>query len=255
MICSLPALNIRACISERQKITSSWESDFEKNHTAFAENVACGIAKQFIEKLINTIKDPYQKPIDSKNRLVSDISLEITKSRIAKKILRFIEGNNELPPFNDWLTKFSADEKQLDLYSIEENKKIDRKYFIELMAIVGQLAEKKLSERFSEFTANSEHQNLQFKVEWYQKSDQQLSNPSDFRDNCLRIELWFNEKAILKLIEEKSPAIIEEHRIKLKERRYVRMRNNIIVAVVVVIIGLVILKSGIIEIRPPIHKL
>jgi hypothetical protein len=250
---SLPALDIRDFIAERQKTrASSWELNFEKNHKTFAKNIACGIAKQVIKELGNTIKDPYQQPISSKNKFVSNVSLEIIKSRTAKKIISFTEGSEELPPFNEWLAKFSVEQKQSDQHYFEENLRgVDRKYFEELMAIVGRVAEKKLNEIFSEFTSNSEHKDLQFKVEWYRKSDQQFSNPSDFRDNCLRIELWFNEKAIPRQIEEKSSAVIEQHRIRQKELQNLRTRNNIIVAMVVVIIGLMILKSGIIEISLP----
>jgi hypothetical protein len=183
---------------------------------------------------------------------VSNISLEIVKNRSAKKILSLTEGSEELPPFNEWLTKFSVEQKQSEQHYFEENLRgIDREYFEELMAIVGRLAERKLNEIFSEFTSHSEHKDLQFKVEWYRKSDQQFSNPSDFRDNCLRIELWFNEKAIPKQSEEKSSAVIKQHRIRQKELQNLRTRNNIIVAMVVVIIGLMILKSGIVEISLP----
>lgn len=249
---SLPILDVENFIAERQETrTLSWESNFEKNHKTFAENIACGIAKQVIEELGNTIKDPYNQPIGSKNKFVSNVSLEIIKSRTAKKIINLTEGSEELPPFNEWLAKFSTEQKQSDQHYFEENLRgVDREYFEELMAIVGRLADKKLNQIFSEFTSNSEHKDLQFKIEWYRKSDQQFSNPSDFRDNCLRIELWFNEKIISKQAE-KSSAVIEQHRVRQKELQNIRIGNNILVAMVVVIIGLMILRSGIIEISLP----
>lgn len=183
------------------------------------------------------------------------MSLEIIRSRTAKKIINLTEGSKELPPFNEWLAKFSAEQKQSDPHYFEENLRgIDREYFEELMAIVGRLAEKKLNQIFSDFTSNSEHKDLQFKIEWYRKADHQFSNPSNFRDNCLRIELWFNEKVYLKQIREKSPAVIEQNRVRQKELQNIRTRNTFLIAMVVVFIGLMIFKSGIIEISLPPRK-
>lgn len=247
---SLPSLEISNLIDERQKTrTSSWESDFEKNHKTFAINLAYGIAQEIIAEFGTKLNDPYKRPITSKNKFVSNVSLEIIRSSSAKKIINFIQGSDELPPFNEWLAKFGVEQKESDHHYFEESPRgVDREYFEELMAIVGRLAEKKLREIFSEFTSNPKHKDLQFMVEWYRKSDQQFSNPSDFRDNCLRVELWFNEKIIPRRIEETSSTAIEQHRITQKKLQNIRTRNNIVVALVVVIIGLMILKSGIIEI-------
>lgn len=46
---SLPTLDVKKIIAERQETRASfWESNFEKNHETFAENIACGIAKQVL---------------------------------------------------------------------------------------------------------------------------------------------------------------------------------------------------------------
>lgn len=250
MSLALPALEIKALSIDRQNQRISWESNFEKNHVFFADYIALGIAKHAIEELGNTLKDPYKKTICFKRRSISNISLEITKNSAAKAIINFAQDGKELPPFNAWLTKFSGQEKQSDhLYLDDTERNVDHQYFEELMAIVGRLAESKLREVLRNF--KSKYADLQFKVEWYRQSDQQISSPSDFRDNCLRIELWFNETIIPKKIEQKSSTSIEQHRVKQNELKRIRTRNNILAVIVVVFIGFMLLKAGVIEISLP----
>jgi hypothetical protein len=254
MSSSLPTLDISNFIIEREKTRSTWESDFENNHISFAENLANGIAKQVIENFGNRIKDPYKQSIFSKKKFVSNIPLEFVRSHTAKDIIRFTEGCEKLPPFNEWLTKFSIDQKKSEHHFEENLRGIDREYFEELMAIVGRLAEKKLNEIFSELTSNFENKDLQYKVIWYRQTDQQFSNPSDFRDNYLSIELWFNEKTIPQQIGEKGSKAIEQHRFRQKQLNHIRMRNNIIITVIIVILVLMSLKSGILKINLPTHN-
>ena len=63
------------------------------------------------------------------------------------------------------------------------------------MALVGRCAAQKLSEQFAAFVAqNPKHADLKFEVTWIRKDEQVFSNPSDFRNNGLRIQLWLGEQ-------------------------------------------------------------
>lgn len=241
-------MEIRDLCTGRQNIRDIWESDFEKNHEIFANEVALSIASKVLEDLRNTLSNPYKKPISFEMRLINNISFDITKNSSAKEIIRLAQSSQKLPPFKEWLEKFSAEKKESDRpYIYEDNKGIDLKYFQELMAIVGRLAEKKLNEEFDRFKSNSKHKDLQFKVDWYRKEDQQFSSPSDcFRDNCLRIELWFNKEAVLLQKIGKNSVVIEQNRIKQQELRHIRTRNNILLSIAAVIFVFVIHQSGII---------
>jgi len=115
-----------------------------------------------------------------------------------------------LPPFKEWFEKFclpnqklSKEDNSLDSSSLplgkvfvapEREKGIDREYFQDMMTLVGQAVESKLKNAFKSSISTPENSCLKIEVKWYRKSDQLLSNPSNFRDNSLDIEAWIEEK-------------------------------------------------------------
>lgn len=251
MSVALPTLEVADISIARQTRRNLWERDFEENHRPFADDLALGIARHVIEELGNALKDPYKRTISFKKKLISNISLDLTKSRTANEIINFAQTGKELPPFNEWLTKFSTQQKQSEPYFDKREKDVDQQYFENLMAIVGDLAKIKLDEVLHHFRSENKHKDLQFKVEWFRREEQQFSSSSGFMDNCLLIELWFDDKVFPRGVEEKSSTTIEQHRVKQQKLQQIRMRNNIIAAMVVVIIGLLFLKSGVIKINLP----
>lgn len=199
---TLPELEISHLINERITTrANTWEAAFEINHKIFAENVATGIAKHVLEELANRLKDPYKKAITPKNKLVFCLSLDITRGAHAKELIRFVQNSPELPPFNEWMKKFTPVEKQSNhpcFYPDDETiKGAEKEYFRKLMAIVGRLAKTNLDELFDAYKLKPQHQDLQYRVQWVRQADQTFSNPSDFIDNCLKIELWVNSETSL----------------------------------------------------------
>ncbi len=237
---TLPQIPMRESMTERQSTrTSSWEANFENNHIPFAEKLAHGIAQHVLEKLAESIKDPYKKTISSQNKLVFDISLEMTRSRTAKKISDFTQGGENLPPFDAWIAKFSVDEKESDDYYENSTRKIDEKYFKNLMAIVGQAAAKKLNNLLIDYTSNPNQKDLQFTAQWSRHAEKSFSDSSDFRDNCLHIELWFDEKTFPNEIEEISSPAIEQYKTKQKLLQKNRNRVNLVASGVFILFGLI----------------
>lgn len=248
----LPNLDMKKQEDERLSQQKIWEKRFEENHEAFAESVVLGIAGQIIKEFSSALQDPYNMPISSKNKITKNISFDITKSSAAKKLIELAKLEASLPPFKLWLNKFSGENKEEEpqFSSFEIGGSRGHKYFEDLMAIVGRLAETKLQSVFKNLQSQLENKDLDFTVQWYRKDDQQFSNPSNFRDNCLRIEIWSKRVTDLEVTPnaENGSNVISLNRIKQKELQSTRTRNNILLAITVLIIGVFILKSGVLEI-------
>lgn len=154
-----------------------WSSDYDKNFKTFAENIALSIVKKALYNLAETN--------NSKHKSTTIISFEITKSQNAKIMSQLLDGCEVLPPFKEWLNKFSA--KPLDQ---------DPNDFDNDMAVIGDLATTNV------FALLRKHQsitpNFQFTATWYPKKYKQFVSLSEAKVNTLSIELWFQEKAIVK---------------------------------------------------------
>lgn len=150
------SLDIQSSVTERAQLrVQKWETDFEKNHKAFAESMASGIAQEVVKEFQQMIKDPYKKSFSNENRFVTTISLDITKGKNVKKITDYTQKAAELAPFKEWLATFTPKEKPKEdnEHMVNRSKlssftsdipveECDKEYFRDLMAIVGGVAEK-----------------------------------------------------------------------------------------------------------------
>lgn len=220
MTFSLPQLKISQSVALRQETRAEWEQDFETNHRAFAEELANGIAAELIQKLGDTLKDPFKKPIADKNRLVSEISLRIATQSSAQQIKGFVQKSGQLPPFKAWLETFSDDKnKSADQWNYNCRSKFDIHYFADLMGVIGNLAKEKLSELFTEFkSSDPEHKDLLFRVEWYRRSEQECgslsSKSSGGIEDALRVELWLSREDVFSDQTEKPKTAVQKYRMK-----------------------------------------
>jgi hypothetical protein len=63
------------------------------------------------------------------------------------------------------------------------------------MSRVGHRVEERLIRHLADVRGKPGNDHLRFKVEWYRKAERTFSNPSDFSDNILYVEVWLNEEA------------------------------------------------------------
>jgi len=233
----LPTLNISKCLEDTYSIKRSedWERNFEINHKAFAEQIAVSIASKIIKDLGSYIKDPYNTPLSPKNKMETFVSFEIWGSKKANQIKELAQEAAKLQPFGEWIEHFGK-EQQANLKKYEHRQdedsslnnfsKVDKKYFAEMMAIVGKIVENRLNTLLKEFASNEENSSIQFKVIWFQKSAQALSNPSNFNDNYISVESWIkNEEDLLQPVKNTS---IDLHR---KEQKALQNKRTELIVI------------------------
>lgn len=247
MSLELPALSIADSLKTRlEKRRPGWEGPFEENHVRFAECLALGIAKHLLDELRNIIRNPYYQTVNSQNKLHHYIHLNITDNNVAVNIKKYVgEEGAQLEPFNEWLEKYAIENKKTDhryydFYDDLDHGRADKNYFMNLMSMVGKVAENRLKEVFAEFKSDPDHRALQFKVEWIQNDEKIISNPSDFNDNYLKIELWLDDINNPVQIE-RNLSLIDQHRIRKIQRQKIQMRNTcvFICAVIVVLFAFI----------------
>lgn len=232
MNASFPMLRIQQNRDERQHTRETyWETEFEKNHNKYAKALADQIARQSLEKFDSMIKDPYKISLTQRKWKFS-VSLEITDQRAAKTLKKLMNGCQSFAPFQEWLDSFSVDpaisDELFEENSYHRSRVIDKSYFEEMMALVGQITEKRLGEIFTDYQKITDvlRDHFRYSVKWYRRADHRFSNPSDFRDNELRIELWLVDMKEEKSVQLKKPPILEQHRIKQHQLKNTRSICN-----------------------------
>lgn len=235
---TFPSGGIDALVKERtDKKRNLWEKEFDKNHKTFAKKISEGIAKQIFENIEATLKDPYIQLPNKNNTLLNYFSLEIVKPSIAKKILEWSQESSNLPPFNEWIQRFTNENQKISEDEIslssgpfrrtEKEKGIDREYFQDMMSIVGRIVETNLSEMFLNFHLQPGNLSLKFKVTWHRTDDQFLSNPSGYSyDNSIGVEVWMEDKksSQTQAIQSMASNTIElnrESRRKMQKNKYI----------------------------------
>lgn len=234
----LPTYDVKTFLNTRQAARNAWESDFGTNYKILAEGLAVGIAKQVIEKFGEVIQNPYKVSVNVELKVTSTVCLDITKSTHAQEVTKLATIGAALPPFNEWLSRFSI--KQIDPeYPHYETRdvEIDKEYFLDLMSIVGELVEKRLKEHLRDFKAKPEHARIQFYASWIRKADSQFSSFFG-KDNSIRVELWLEKDS--EPAPARSPLVIEHQRKIRLERGQLTRCAQVIIAVIIAIVGFIL---------------
>lgn len=204
---NLPTLNGENLLNERVKNRGVWEQDFDKNKTAFAEKISKGIYIEVIEKLGAILKDPYKLLPNKENTLADQFSFDIVQSNIAAKMQMWAMESAKLPPFEEWFKKFLPGNQKIEsdneflssgpvTFFVREKKDwgIEAEYFRDMMSLVGKVVESQLNDMFKRLAMEKENSKFKFKATWYKKDEQTFSNPSDFKDNCINVSVWIEDK-------------------------------------------------------------
>jgi hypothetical protein len=223
----LPTIDVSQSLQTRsQTRTTRWEADFENNHTAFAEAIALRLLQSTLVKFDKHLKDPYRKGFDVDSKHLTSLSLDITKSGRLKAIAG---PAADASPFNEWIEKFTIHQDPSPYVRRKKLKEIDESYFQELMALVGKKAANKIRVLLTDYVSKPEHADLRFHVEWYRQAEKLLSNPSNFTDNCINIQLWLAPQTEIPsaAVLPSSRAIIQ-HRIEAAAIKRKQTRNNVL---------------------------
>ncbi len=202
--------NTNDALSERSSVRgSNWETAFDQNLSAFSNKLAEGIAKEVFLKLANTLKDPYIELPSKQSPLSTYFSFRIMKPEAALILKQMAQEAAELPPFKEWFERFCRSNQKLSkendsidisiassplpsskIFVTPENEKgIDRYYFLDMMAVVGHQVETQLKTSFRQSLFLKENSNLKIEVTWYQKSNQFIET-SRFHDHAIEIRAW-----------------------------------------------------------------
>ncbi len=257
-------LNVTNLLSVRLDTRKSqWEDDFSKNMDTFSAKISEGIAKKFLEKLSKTLADPYKELPNKKSPLSSSFSFEIVKPEAASSLKELAQETANLPPFKEWFERFcivnqkvSQEDDLLDSSSgplgvkkPEMEKGIERDYFLDMMALVGQAVESRLKSSFK--SSNSEPGNLgilKIEVKWYRQSDQLIPNPSNFHDNSIDVLAWIEQKQTQNQIPSTTASLaMEKERVNRKRSQFVKgiLFNTapVIGALAVLILGVMVMPA------------
>ncbi|MBY0528989.1 MAG: hypothetical protein K2P51_02235 [Rhabdochlamydiaceae bacterium] len=244
----LPPFDISGSLQTRSKVRTGWERDFETHYTEFANAIALGLLTRTIEKFNKHLKDPYRKGFDADGKYLTSFSLDITNlSKKRAERLKMIAGTTaEAPPFKEWIERLAAEQNPEPFARRKRIKELDKQHFQELMALVGRAAADKIRTLLTEHVSRQAHENVHFHVEWYRQAEKLLSNPSNFTDNCINIQLWLDQRTtISSSTASASPQVISQYRTQAAEIKRKQTRNNILMfAVAAVVIGLFLLMAS-----------
>jgi hypothetical protein len=229
MTSSTTALDINSLIVTRQGQTLAWETNFEANYKIFSTKLALGIFYKIMADLKSDIPNPFLKnPILKKQ--AKYISLEITEGKHAREIRDLANMKEKISPFSEWLEEFASEPEERKWN--EKKKNYRRRYFEDLMALVGAYTKDQLqllldTQGFSD---------LQIRVEWYRKKDQSFCNPSDMKDNCLKIEIVYKNQ--IQFLATGDNPNIEAHRVRQTDMARKRNCSNCALAIMVIVLVL-----------------
>lgn len=235
MDCSTPLNISNALIYRSNERKENWENSFEKNREAFSRKVSEGIMGNVILKLEETFKDCYRQVPSKTVPLTTNFSFEIVTSKGASALKELVKEGAELPPFKEWIERFSLPNQKIgadiDLTSNfssssliqfpEKEKGIDREYFQEMMALVGQSVEIQLKKLIQELTSLPQNSSLKAEVVWHRNADQLISNISNSKDNSIDVKIWVEDRAIKEL---EAITSIGSHA--LMNQREIRRKNQ-----------------------------
>lgn len=154
--------------------TDSKKWDYDANDKVFANTLAKGFADHIIEHSKANYRNISYVAPDASDPESWTLNLDITQKANAVAIQCLIKHIIFIPPFDNWLTKFSKD------FDLERNSLNDCK---KVMERVGILAEAKLKEILNDFTSHPMRQNLKYEIT--------LSNLE------LQIKFWIDQEATM----------------------------------------------------------
>lgn len=216
--------NVNQFISQR----TNWESDFEKNMSAFSKKVSEGIAKEIFAKLQSACMDPYKLLPYKKSPLEFNFSFDIVNSSEALKLKTWAQDAADLPPFKEWMENLSKPNQQISYQNctmqsssshrcrftyLEGEKGIDGAYFQGTMSKVGMAVEKELRNLFTQYASSSANSSVKFDVTWYKTSYAKFSqvsciewNTQLFDEKYMHVKAWFEDQPNNQLAKVKSTA-------------------------------------------------
>ena len=149
-----------------------------------------------------TCNDNFLLIPNKKAPLMTYFSFEIVKSKEAIALKELAKDKADLPPFKEWIERFSDSniKKGLEIDNFKSSirtpkleKGIDREYFQEMMALVGRSVETQLKILFKGITSQPNNACLRIEVIWNRKADKLISNSSCFRDKGIDVKIWVEE--------------------------------------------------------------
>jgi hypothetical protein len=190
---------IKDQLNSRAEGRNKWDNDFMGNYVEVADKISESIEKEVFEKIQQDLPDPY-KPLPTYSHPCHlSYSLEMGRPMNILKIKKWASEKSQLPPFNEWFQTLEKQKQEspefassISIYS-HNNSEVEISYFQNRMALIGQKIEKSVKNTLSNYVQKPGNTALKFKVEWYRKADKIISNPSNFHDNCLSIDLWIDE--------------------------------------------------------------
>ncbi|MCE5317342.1 MAG: hypothetical protein LLG04_08260 [Parachlamydia sp.] len=190
----LDSVPVDRLLEERSGGRKNWGTDFDRNHKQFAEMLASGIASQFLAEFQAALRDPYKARPNEKHKFSKDISFEIYRPKVAKKLTALVGEAAALEPFKGWLEHYSKEDKsEKHEFCDRVEKRIDYKYFDAAMHLVGTIVGQKLNELVA---AKPPIRDLNTRVSLYRSDEDSSFGPSSkIRSNCVHLEAWLKEDA------------------------------------------------------------
>ncbi|MDE3046188.1 MAG: hypothetical protein KGJ02_06050 [Verrucomicrobiota bacterium] len=197
-------LSLREAYKARCEEKTAWKEKFDTYHRSVAQKIADSIAKEVFEKFTQRVNDPYQVLPDSKHEARFSFSFRMKGSEAVQKLQSLAGDEASLPPFKEWFEVFGKKEEKVEHkhhHGADSDDEIgpsssaprkvedlDRSYFDDTMAVVGERVRAFVHKELSHIRQHNQNEGFLYRVEWKQKS----MNPSDSSKNTLRVSLWLD---------------------------------------------------------------
>lgn len=199
----LDPVDIKHASIQREELKASWDASFKKNCDKFTDALASNIAKRLLDQFRDQIRDPYRRKVNFENKFKKQIFFNLADDKSLAILTEFKGDDNNLPPFSEWLSKFSEKAPIYDL---------DTEYFEARMAKVTKIVSEKIQEILTDYTLARENRDLKFKVSYQTTEKPEFSKASSFAANKILFDLWIDEPAP-PLESEPSSGLIERYKI------------------------------------------
>ncbi|MCE5318956.1 MAG: hypothetical protein LLG04_16535 [Parachlamydia sp.] len=147
-----PIIHSEGSVASKKQIRDTWDRDFFINHRRFAAEIADEIASLFLTELKEALENGYKSTPTQIKPLTRDFSLEMTQKRDAKRISEWVEVDQNLPPFKEWL----------DVFSKGNDLEFDVPYFDNKTSILVEEVARDLALIFRDYMRR--HKDLNFQV-------------------------------------------------------------------------------------------